>query len=84
MSKEMFGIEKVLNSSQYISSESIQFWYPEFHQDCCTSNVKTYCQDPLNPFSDSSCYEGKLAPFESILTPFESILTLFESVLTPF
>ena len=59
MSEEMFAIEKVLNSSQYISNDSIQFWYQKFYKDCCRmNNVKDYCIDMMNYFSGSDCTEG--------------------------
>ena len=62
----MFAIEKVLNSSQFISTESIQFWYPQFHQDCCAQNVKQYCKDLLNLYGNSNCTEGKKQKIEMI------------------
>lgn len=53
-SQEMFAMEKVLNSSQYISKDSLQFWYPKFYQDCCVA-TKDYCVDPTGLWADSKC-----------------------------
>ena len=58
MSQEMFQIENVLNSSQYIKSDSIQFWYPQFYNDCCIPNPEKYCKIPGSEFfGDADCAE---------------------------
>lgn len=49
----MLAMEKVLNSSQYINQDSVQFWYSDFHSQCCGNDPEDFCLDLLD-------FEGKL------------------------
>ena len=45
----MLQIEQTLRENPYIRKDSIDFWFSEFHQDCCIKNqTKEYCEDKLD------------------------------------
>ena len=58
-SEELGQIERVLNSSQYINSDSIQFWFPEFKAQCCGENPDYYCLDQFDWNGEYTCADGK-------------------------
>ena len=58
-SEELAQIEQVLNLSQYINSDSIQFWHPVFYNACCGINPELYCLDAYDWNGEQTCEEGK-------------------------
>ena len=58
--QELLQIQAVLNSSQYINQDSVQFWHAKFHTDCCGLSPKVFCLDLMDFEGKDTCLEGKV------------------------
>ena len=52
---EMLKIDQILRNDSYIRPDSVEFWYPTFHQDCCVEDQQ-YCIDLLDQ-NQTSCQD---------------------------
>ena len=52
---KLLNIEHVLKDSPYVRTDSIQYWYPRFHKDCCMYDSAYYCIDFLDIFGEYNC-----------------------------
>ena len=52
---EMLKIGQILRNDSYIRPDSVEFWYPTFHQDCCVEDQQ-YCIDLLDQ-NQTSCQD---------------------------